>query len=124
MAGVETYTVTKSAGPRVAGRQVKAGDELQLTEEQALAELLAGAIVKGGKDEQAGKAKGGKDAVDPLLGSEKLPDIQARALGLEKAPEPPAADTKAGKAQGDGAPRSTGSQPASGQGSADAGTGA
>lgn len=123
MADIETYTVTKLAGPKVAGIAAKAGDELQLTEAQARAELLAGAIVKGGKADA--KAKDGKDATDPFAGSDKLADIQARARGLDKAPEPPAeaAETKpAGKAQSEGGSKGTGTPPAGGSGSADAGS--
>ncbi|MFC6447165.1 hypothetical protein [Shinella zoogloeoides] len=35
------YTVTATAPPRVAGRRVKPGDTLRLTEEEARGELLA-----------------------------------------------------------------------------------
>lgn len=124
MADTKTYTVTKRAGTRVAGRQVQVGQELQLTEEQARAELLAGAIVEGGKDDQAGKAKGGKDAADPFAGSEKLDDIRARARGLEKAPEPAAADAKSGaKTTSNAAAKDPAGTPAGGQDPADAGAG-
>lgn len=100
MTELKTYTVTKLAGPKVAGQAAKAGDELQLTEAQARTELLAGALVEKTKDGETAKA-------DPLKGSEKLDDIRARAVGLEKAPkteiEKPAAEAApadAGKARG------------------------
>lgn len=124
MADTETYTVTKFAGPKVAGVAAKAGDELQLTELQARSELLAGAIVKGSK---ADAKKDGKDAADPFAGSDKLADLQARARGLDKAPEPQAeaADAKSvGKAQSEGGAKAAGAPAAGGQGAAGAGTGA
>ena len=127
MADTETYTVTKRAGPRVAGRAAKPGDELQLTEAQARSEVLAGALVKGGKADADPKAKDGKGAADPFAGSEKLADIQARARGLDKAPaaaaEQTSAETKpSGKAQDDGSSKPP-TAPA-GQGAADGKTGA
>ncbi len=39
--GRTEYQVTKYAPQRVAGRRVKAGDKLRLTEAEALAELIA-----------------------------------------------------------------------------------
>tara|TARA_R110002020_G_scaffold15555_35_gene55427 strand:- start:7809 stop:8102 length:294 start_codon:yes stop_codon:yes gene_type:complete len=47
--GRRAYEVTDRAPPKVAGRRVKAKDELLLTEEEARAEILAGAIVPKGK---------------------------------------------------------------------------
>lgn len=41
------YTVTGRAGTFVAGRRVKSGQVLQLTENEARAEVLAGTLVKG-----------------------------------------------------------------------------
>lgn len=41
----QRYTVTALAGPKVAGRNVKAGDALDLTDNEARSELLAGVIV-------------------------------------------------------------------------------
>lgn len=41
----QRYTVTAKAGPKVAGRRVRIGDILELTENAARAELLAGSIV-------------------------------------------------------------------------------
>ncbi|MFN3440959.1 MAG: hypothetical protein ACK4Z3_01005 [Rhizobium rosettiformans] len=40
-AGDQTYIVTEKAPPRVAGKRVKAGDSITLTDDQARAELLA-----------------------------------------------------------------------------------
>lgn len=99
MASTEPYTVTKYAGPKVAGQPAGAGDVLQLTQAQASAELLAGAIVKGGKGDTAAK-----DA-DPLKGSEKLDDLRARAVGLDKAPKAETNDTAPEKASGDAKPQ-------------------
>lgn len=39
--GAATYVVTEKAPPRVAGKRVKAGDSITLTDDQARAELLA-----------------------------------------------------------------------------------
>ncbi|WP_311272385.1 MULTISPECIES: hypothetical protein [unclassified Rhizobium] len=39
--GRAEYQITKDAPLRVAGRRVKAGDKLRLTEDEALAELIA-----------------------------------------------------------------------------------
>jgi propanediol dehydratase small subunit len=39
--GAKTYVVTEKAPPRVAGKRVKAGDSITLTDDQARAELLA-----------------------------------------------------------------------------------
>lgn len=88
MSETKTYTVTKQAGPRVAGRAVRPGDELELTEAQARGELASLAIVPGSKDGDAAKK-----VEETLTGSKKLGDIQARATGLDKAPpaEKPAA---------------------------------
>jgi hypothetical protein len=122
MPDTETYTVTKRAGPRVAGRPAKAGDELQLTELQARSEVLSGALVKGSKADA--KAKDGKDA---FAGSEELRHIQARARGLDKAPEPAAEQTEtkaSGKATSDGASKPSPAPAAGGQGSAGGSAGA
>ncbi len=40
-----TYRVTDKAGPKVAGRRVQPGETIELTENAARGELLAGAIV-------------------------------------------------------------------------------
>jgi hypothetical protein len=39
--GTKTYVVTEKAPPRVAGKRVKAGDSLPLTDDQARGELIA-----------------------------------------------------------------------------------
>ncbi|MFN3440843.1 MAG: hypothetical protein ACK4Z3_00425 [Rhizobium rosettiformans] len=39
--GARTYIVTEKAPPRVAGKRVKAGDSITLTDDQARGELLA-----------------------------------------------------------------------------------
>ena len=49
------WRVTELAGPRVAGRRVKAGDVLDLTDEEALVEETMGTIARA---EKAEKAKG------------------------------------------------------------------
>ena len=49
------WRVTELAGPRVAGRRVKAGDVLDLTDEEALFEETMGTIARA---EKAEKAKG------------------------------------------------------------------
>ena len=103
MTELKTYTVTKLAGPKVAGQAAKAGDEMQLTEAQARTELLAGAIVEGAKDSEGAKR------ADPLAGSQKLDDIQARAVGLEKAPKP---EAPAGEAASADAGKTRGAKPA------------
>lgn len=41
-----TYIVTKLAGPKVNGKRVKEGDEIQLTEDQARSEEILGTIKK------------------------------------------------------------------------------
>ncbi|EAU40158.1 hypothetical protein FP2506_11397 [Fulvimarina pelagi HTCC2506] len=46
--GREVYEVTERAGPKVAGRRVKAGDTLRLTEAEARSDLLTGALIKTG----------------------------------------------------------------------------
>ncbi len=53
------YIVTKLAGPKVAGRFVKHGDTLVLTEPEARLELLNGAIAtdKAGADAAVGLVK-------------------------------------------------------------------
>ena len=117
------YTVTKRAGPKVAGRPVKKGETIDLTTHQAEAELLAGAIVPKGKD--------GEEVKDPLAGTKRLAGIHARAKGEDDdtdaaieaaAPDaPPAGPTGAGDpppaAQGaDGAsvPKASGRKAAAG----------
>ena len=45
-----SYVVTERAGPRVAGRIVKAGDVLTLTHAEAEYELLEGTIVRQGAE--------------------------------------------------------------------------
>ena len=72
------YTVTRAAPPRVAGRPVKPGDTLALTESAALAEWLAGAIVA-----KVADAKPGEPPPDGIFETTSaLADIWARALGL------------------------------------------
>lgn len=44
-----TFVVTPRAGPRVAGRRVRAQEHIRLTEEEAASELLTGAIVRKGE---------------------------------------------------------------------------
>lgn len=73
------YTVTKHAGPKVAGVARSVGEPVTLTEAEASAELLAGAIVPKDKAE-----------TDPLAGSQRLPNIQARAKGLDRVTDEPA----------------------------------
>lgn len=41
----QTYEVTKVAGPRVAGRRVKTGTTISLSDAEAMTELLNGSIV-------------------------------------------------------------------------------
>lgn len=69
----KTYLVTERAGPRVADRPVRPGDELQLTEAEARTDELAGVIV----------AKGRKLAAVYAKPSKGLSAIQARARGLD-----------------------------------------
>lgn len=93
------YVVTDLAGPRVAGKAAAAGDTVTLTEAQADGELRSGAIVPKGKgDKPSPKA----DEVFKI--TKKLEDIQARAIGKDKAsePDPPPADAK--PATGDAPP--------------------
>ncbi|MGX5775547.1 hypothetical protein [Methylorubrum zatmanii] len=70
------YTVTDQAGPKVAGRAVSAGDTLALTEPEARAELLSGAIVPEGKQ---------PPAEDAVRSPKQLADTQARARGADSA---------------------------------------
>lgn len=42
---IRSYTVTAAAGDRVAGRRVRPGDTIELSENAARGELIAGAIV-------------------------------------------------------------------------------
>lgn len=70
------YTVTDQAGPKVAGRAVEAGATITLTEPQARAELLAGAIVSAGTKPQP---------ADAVRSQRKLADTQARARGADSA---------------------------------------
>lgn len=57
--GKKDYVVTETAPTRVAGRRVKVGDTLRLTEHEALAEELAQHIRPAGSAE---KADAGADA--------------------------------------------------------------
>ena len=84
------YVVTELAGPKVAGMAVERGRSLFLTEAQARSELLAGAIVRKGDGKKV------PAATDILAGSDKLPDIHARAVGKDAAgePEKPAPEIK------------------------------
>ena len=43
--GKLAYVVTDKAPPRVAGRRVEAGDQIRLTEAEALSEKMAGHIL-------------------------------------------------------------------------------
>lgn len=45
MSPTNRYIVTDKAGPKVAGRRVQSGETIELTENAARGELLAGAIV-------------------------------------------------------------------------------
>lgn len=47
------YTVTPLAGPKVAGRRVEHGDILDLTENAARAEILAGTLLPAIEEEPA-----------------------------------------------------------------------
>ncbi len=81
MTDTKTYVATKLAPPRVAGRRMKPGEELKLTEAEARSELRASHIVK--KD---GKA----DPENPFgKPTAKLAEIQARARGEVKPAAPP-----------------------------------
>lgn len=55
------YTVTTKAGPKVAGRRAEPGDIIELTENAARAELLAGAITPW----SATEAEGTDASVEP-----------------------------------------------------------
>lgn len=57
--GKKDYVVTETAPARVAGRRVKAGDTLRLSEHEALAEEIAQHISPVGSDD---KADAGADA--------------------------------------------------------------
>jgi hypothetical protein len=46
--GRSAFTVTKVAGPRVAGKRVKAGETIRLTEDEARSELVFGTIERKG----------------------------------------------------------------------------
>jgi len=79
------YTVTKRAGPRVAGRPAKPGETVALTRDEAASELLAGAIVPQGKDLPKAFTETSK----------KLERIRANARGEELTePEDPAAQAE------------------------------
>lgn len=54
------YVVTDVAGTHVAGRKVKAGERLLLTETEARYELDTGKIVKASAVRQSGDAKSAK----------------------------------------------------------------
>lgn len=70
------YTVTDQAGPKVAGRAVEVGAKISLSEPEARAELLAGAIVPAGTKPQPAEA---------VRNPRKLADTQARARGADSA---------------------------------------
>ncbi|MGF3027835.1 hypothetical protein ACQVP2_34210 [Methylobacterium aquaticum] len=80
------YTVTDQAGPKVAGRVAASGDILTLTEPEARAELLAGAIVPKGADSKAAPSQ---------AGTKRLADTQARARGADSAKAEAAAEPSA-----------------------------
>lgn len=86
------YTVTKLAGPKVAGRTVSPGDKIALTEVQARAELLAGAIVAD------------PTRVEDPFKAPSTPATDAPAAGRPAAPLPPAAKPADGAGAGAGAP--------------------
>lgn len=46
--GRSAFTVTEAAGPRVAGKRVKAGETIRLTEDEARSELVFGTIERKG----------------------------------------------------------------------------
>lgn len=52
---VFTWIVTELAGPKVNGKRVKAGDEIELTEDEARSEEILGTIIK--KETQKKTAK-------------------------------------------------------------------
>lgn len=79
----KNYVVTDRAGQRVAGRRVKAGEELQLTPAEAAAELREGTIVE----------KGGTLHPAFTTDSAALQAIRERATGREPKPaQAPAAE--------------------------------
>ncbi|WP_020185952.1 hypothetical protein [Methylopila sp. 73B] len=75
----ETYTVTKLAGPYVAGHRVSVGDTLELTENEARYELQTQAIVRKGEKLPSDKP------------TPELEQIQANARGETVTPAEPAA---------------------------------
>ena len=92
-AQTQTYYVTRLAGPRVAGKRASKGDALSLTERQARAELLAGAITldKALIDDpwgEAAKAEAAKVAADKAA-------ADAKAAAEKATVETQAAETKA-----------------------------
>lgn len=97
--GTKRYTVTKRAGPKVAGRTAAAGETLELTAAEAEHELLAGAVTPEGQDLP--------DAFAST--SRKLDRIQEAAAGAgltapsdqpeAPAPVPPAAKRVAGSSK-------------------------
>ena len=103
----ETYTVTKLAGPYVAGKPVSAGDTIELTENEARYELLTQAIVRKGEKLPSDKP------------TPELEQIQANARGETAtsaepaASETPPAPSASAHASGDGAakPSSPASKP-------------
>ena len=82
------YTVTKLAGPKVAGRVAAEGETLRLTEAEARGELLAGAIVEDPR--RAGDPFGTTVAADALEPASKPADRAADKPGKVAAGGPPA----------------------------------
>jgi hypothetical protein len=95
----QTYVVTERAGPRVAGRPVERGQELDLTAGEAEHDHREGAIVLKGKELAKGFT-GASRRADRLR--QEASDFKAR-----KAP-PPAADAAPAAAAAARAPKAKG----------------
>ena len=115
----QTYYVTGLSGPKVAGKRVVKGDSVTLTEQQARAELLSGALTTdkdkvddpfGIAAKAAAKAAAAKAAADQAAAQKAAED--ARALAAKAEEEAAAAnathvDDGAGSATTDGKPPET-----------------
>ncbi|WP_020179785.1 hypothetical protein [Methylopila sp. M107] len=83
----QTYTVTKRAGPKVAGQPVSAGQAIELTAAEAANELLAGAITPTGEDlhpafdETTKKVEAAQRQAAPDAGGEPRPATSNPAVG-------------------------------------------
>jgi len=66
-----TYIVTELAGPKVAGRRVSHGDPIDLTENEARAELLAGVIALPPEENPAGSTSTDEAASADVAGEPK-----------------------------------------------------